>query len=112
MATPNKSLTRSARSVMLEPINVPKASDILAERLRGLILSGKIPEGERLPTERELVEDSVERAAVDRALELRGEGASLRRIAAQLEAEGHKPKRGGRWHPETLRRVLARPAVR
>jgi GntR family transcriptional regulator, transcriptional repressor for pyruvate dehydrogenase complex len=76
MGTPSKFVTNSGRSVMLEPINVPKASDILAERLRGLILSGKIPEGERLPTERELVEDSgLSRSSVRealRALEVEG----------------------------------------
>ena len=27
--------------------------------------------------------------------------------AAVLEAEGIRPKRGDRWHPETVRRMLA-----
>jgi len=28
-------------------------------------------------------------------------------IVAVLEAEGLRPKRGERWHPETVRRMLA-----
>jgi DNA invertase Pin-like site-specific DNA recombinase len=56
----------------------------------------------------ELVPDSTEAAAVARIGELRDGGASIRAIIATLDSEGHKPKRGGRWHPETIRRVLAR----
>lgn len=38
---------------------------------------------------------------------LRGEGASLRAIAAALMAEGVPPLRGQAWHPETVRKLLA-----
>jgi len=43
-----------------------------------------------------------------RITELKTAGASLREIGAVLEAEGRPPKRGGSWHPETLRRAAAR----
>ncbi|MEU5927094.1 recombinase family protein [Streptomyces antimycoticus] len=44
----------------------------------------------------------------ERARQLRDEdGLSLREIVAALEAEGIRPKRGERWHPETVRRMLA-----
>ncbi len=57
---------------------------------------------------RELVPDEAEQAALARARELHGTGASVRAIAAALAAEGHRPKRGGCWHPETVRRILVR----
>ena len=53
-----------------------------------------------------LAADDVERGAVARARELRGEGKSLREIARALVAEGHAP-RGKRWHVQTLARVVA-----
>lgn len=49
-------------------------------------------------------------ATVARIVELHGAGTSLRGIAVALEAEGHRTKRGGRWHPQTLARVVARAA--
>jgi DNA invertase Pin-like site-specific DNA recombinase len=65
--------------------------------------------------EGELVPDPAEAATVARIAELRGqldpetgEPTSLRKIAATLEREGHRPKRGDRWHAQTVARVLAR----
>jgi DNA invertase Pin-like site-specific DNA recombinase len=55
-----------------------------------------------------LIEDDDEQAAIRRIVELRDQGASLRSIAATLDAEGRKPKRGDRWHPTTVARVLER----
>jgi DNA invertase Pin-like site-specific DNA recombinase len=55
-----------------------------------------------------LVLDPAEQAAIRRIGELHEGGASLRSIAATLEAEGHRPKRGDRWHPQTVARVIAR----
>ncbi len=53
-------------------------------------------------------EDEQEAATVRRILELHGEGRSLREIAAALEEEGHRTKRGARWHKTTIQRVLSR----
>lgn len=56
----------------------------------------------------ELVADPDEQRAIARIVELDGEGLSLRQIAARLDEDGFRPKRGGRWHPTVVRRVLAR----
>lgn len=53
----------------ISPISVPKASDILADQLRDLILSGTIPPGGSLPPERDLVTSSgLSRSSVRDAL--------------------------------------------
>lgn len=67
---------------------------------------GAPPYGTR-SVEGELVVDPAEQRAVDRAYALRSSGASLRAIAETLTDEGYRPKRTDRWHPETLRRMLA-----
>jgi DNA-binding FadR family transcriptional regulator len=59
--------TRS--SIQLPPMEVPKASDILANELREHILSGEYPEGTLLPPERELVTQTrMSRTTVREAL--------------------------------------------
>ena len=63
------SSTRS--SVLLKPVDVPKASDVLARELRERILSGELPEGTALPAERELVKQTqMSRATVREALRI------------------------------------------
>lgn len=57
---------------------------------------------------RALVPDEREQATLVRIRELHTGGKSLREIAAVLTAEGHRPKRSARWHPETLKRIVAR----
>ncbi|MGW7513771.1 recombinase family protein [Streptomyces massasporeus] len=55
----------------------------------------------------------MEQAGRTRARQLRDEDElSYREIAAVLEAEDIRPKRGERWHPETVRRMLANPTNR
>jgi DNA invertase Pin-like site-specific DNA recombinase len=56
----------------------------------------------------QLVPVDDEQTARERILTLRAAGQSVRAIADTLTAEGHKPKRGGAWHPETIRRILTR----
>lgn len=62
----------SARSgVLLNPMSVPKASDVLARELRERILSGELVEGTALPAERELVKQTqMSRATVREALRI------------------------------------------
>jgi GntR family transcriptional repressor for pyruvate dehydrogenase complex len=56
-------------SSLISSIVVPKAADILAARLRDLIVKGEITPGSYLPTERELVvESSLSRTSVRDAL--------------------------------------------
>lgn len=56
-----------------------------------------------------VVED--EAATVARILALKAEGRSVRAIAEDLAAEGRRTKAGGRWHPTTVQRVIARGAA-
>jgi len=49
-------------------------------------------------------------AAIARIRALRAEGRSYASIARQLTAEGHPSQRGGRWLPNTVRRVWLRGA--
>ncbi len=71
---------------------VPKASDVLAERLREHILGGGYAEGTPLPTERELVAQSgLSRASVREALRV-------------LEVEGLVETRPGRNGGSVVRR--------
>jgi DNA invertase Pin-like site-specific DNA recombinase len=60
---------------------------------------------------RTVTEDDDEARTVARMHALRGEGLSLRQIAATLTDEGYRTKRGGEWASETVRKVLARVAV-
>jgi hypothetical protein len=52
------------------------------------------------------VVDDSEAETLSRMVELRNDGASLREIATVLADEGHRPKRGARWHPQTVARAL------
>jgi DNA invertase Pin-like site-specific DNA recombinase len=61
--------------------------------------------------DRELVADPDEQATLHRMVELRADGASLQAIAETLDAEGRRPKRGTRWHPTTVARVLSHAEV-
>jgi DNA invertase Pin-like site-specific DNA recombinase len=58
--------------------------------------------------EGELVLDDDEQAVRNRMEALRDRGASLRAIADELNGMGVPAKRGGRWHPQTVARVLQR----
>lgn len=58
--------------------------------------------------EGQLVAHEAEQFAVQRAVELRENCLTLREIAAQLEAEGHPTKRGGKWAPSVVREILTR----
>ena len=61
--------------------------------------------------ERSLIVEPAERATIALAVSLRQHGASLRRICAELERAGHRPKRGQRWHPTVVSRLLHREGV-
>ena len=64
-------------------------------------------EGVSLTAEdKELVPDPTEQATARRIRQLHQGGRSIREITATLNAEGVPAKRGGRWHPTTVARVL------
>lgn|SRR5690606_18094453 len=49
------------------------------------------------------------RAVRNRALELRNQGLAIRRIAAQLNAEGWRTRRGSQWYYEAVNKLLHEP---
>jgi GntR family transcriptional regulator, transcriptional repressor for pyruvate dehydrogenase complex len=62
---------RSQSELRLGPVEVPKASDVLAAELRERILTGELAEGDPLPAERELVKQAqMSRATVREALRI------------------------------------------
>jgi DNA-binding FadR family transcriptional regulator len=71
MAPVESNSTSTRSSVLLTPVDVPKASDVLARELRERILSGELTEGTALPAERELVKQTqMSRATVREALRI------------------------------------------
>lgn len=74
---------------------------------RGGFAYGSPPFGWRAESG-ELAEDASEQPALHRIRELRAEGRSLRYVARTIEAEGCQPKRSDRWHPETVRKIIAK----
>src|SRR5258708_2994790 len=71
MEAADASTTPSRSRVRLSPVEVPKASDVLAGQLRERILNGELVEGTPLPAERELVKQTqMSRATVREALRI------------------------------------------
>ena len=69
---------------------------------------GSIPYGYQLAADgRTLEANAAELRAVELVRELRGEGLTLRAIAARLEAAGCVPRGGAKWHPDTVARIAA-----
>jgi DNA invertase Pin-like site-specific DNA recombinase len=54
----------------------------------------------------QLVPDPNEQRILERVRELAASGASLRTIAATLTTEGYQTRRGGRWQPTQIARIL------
>lgn len=56
----------------------------------------------------ELIPVPEEQEAIRLATDLRKRGCSLREVGIALWDAGHLSKRGGRWHPTTVARMLSR----
>ena len=95
-----------------------RTRDALAHlRTQGVKLGGEAlgwVRGEACDAEgrRVVVDVEGESETVERIADLRAEGLPLRTIAARLDAEGRKTKRGGRWYASTVAAVLDRQAAR
>lgn len=57
---------------------------------------------------RALVEHPQEQEVLSRIAQMKREGLSLRGMADALTAEGFRPRRGARWHPESLNLIVRR----
>jgi GntR family transcriptional regulator, transcriptional repressor for pyruvate dehydrogenase complex len=85
-------VARKSRPLDIVAISVPKASDVLAKGLRERILEEALPEGTRLPAERELIAKSgLSRTSVREALRV-------------LEVEGLISTKTGRNGGSVIRR--------
>jgi DNA invertase Pin-like site-specific DNA recombinase len=69
--------------------------------------------GRRAQEDGTLIVDDAEQAVLWRARELRAEGYTLRGVAAILDEEGHRPRRGAAWnHVVVGRLVSGRPPAK
>jgi DNA invertase Pin-like site-specific DNA recombinase len=69
--------------------------------------TGGIPYGFAVTARGQLLPHPEEQATVTRARVLRAEGKSLRQVAAALVAEERRPRNGGGWAIQTIRRIVA-----
>lgn len=76
---------------------------LAVKRARGQRI-GTVPYGYR-SEDGMLVADAAEQAVVERARELRAEGASLRAVGRTLIAEGMTPRNGKGWNPQVVARM-------
>lgn len=60
---------------------------------------------------RVVVPSSSEQDTINRIIELRKRGGSLRAICELITEEGHKTKRGGKWRPKIIRSILKRSGI-
>jgi site-specific DNA recombinase len=68
---------------------------------------GSVPYGHRLaPCGHRLEAEPYEQAAKALARALKAEGRTLKAIGTALVAAGQHPRKGGAWHPETIRSLL------
>jgi DNA invertase Pin-like site-specific DNA recombinase len=69
--------------------------------------TGEVPYGQKVTEDGRLSLNPGEVHALERLRELRGQGLSMRQLAARMNEEGH-PCRGTRWHLTTVQRLLSR----
>jgi DNA invertase Pin-like site-specific DNA recombinase len=81
-----------------------------AKREAGGFAGGTLPYGFRLE-DGQLIQDAEEMVVVELVGRLAAGGASLRSIASALDEAGHRPRNGGTWHPNTIRRIAAQAPV-
>lgn len=72
---------------------------------------GHCPYGFQVDETGRLHPDHAESKAVDRILELRGQGQSYSAIAKQLNDLGYKTKTGRCWYPQTIKNVITARAA-
>ena len=97
-------LAEYERRVLRQRMEAGKAR----KKAAGGFAGGMPPYGWR-PVNKELERDPAEQVVVAEMQRLRGIGMSFRAIADQLNERGVPTKTGRRWHPPTVRDVLAHP---
>lgn len=89
-----------------EQIRERTRAAVATKRARGEA-HGFVPFGSQEVAQR-LAPVVAEVDAIETMRRMRGEGASLREIAAELQATGIPTKRGGTWRPATVLQILRR----
>jgi DNA invertase Pin-like site-specific DNA recombinase len=91
--------------------------EMISARTKAALQAAKA-RGVRLGRNAERLAPANHTAAVGRADQIKGimaelvaTGFSTRRIAEELTARGIATPRGGRWHPQTVKRVMERVAL-
>jgi len=91
--------------------------EMISTRTKAALQAAKA-RGVRLGRNAERLAQANRAAALDHAnqikgvlAQLAGSGMTTREIAAELTARGITTPRGGRWHPQTVRRVMERVAL-
>jgi DNA invertase Pin-like site-specific DNA recombinase len=91
--------------------------EMIASRTKAALQAAKV-RGVRLGRNAERLAPANHAAAMDRAdqiksllAELAGSGLSTREIAQELTARGIATPLGGRWHPQTVKRVMERVSL-
>jgi DNA invertase Pin-like site-specific DNA recombinase len=102
-ADPSRNLVRQVLQKAVE-----NEATIIAIRSAARATNGGSPPYGYRVEDGQLVANPAEQAVLVRIAELRAQGSTFRQIARALDAEGHRPKRARRWHPETVRRVVQR----
>jgi Recombinase len=69
---------------------------------------GRVAKRDERDEDGALDDDDDEVQLVERVLQLRDEGLSLRQVAATLDAEGIKPRRSDRWHSSVIAAIERR----
>ena len=84
-----------------------RTSEALQHMKRQGKRTGSIPYGYRLAGDGEtLVEDATEQDIIAAVLEYRQSGLSYRKIASRLADDGYSNRKGRRFHPGTIGRIL------
>ena len=86
-------------------------SAMSVKRKRGERISGHAPFGWDFGPKGRLVENAREQRIIARMKRMQAEGMSFRGIAAKLDAEGIRPKRGKQWIHTTVKSILLRNAA-
>jgi DNA invertase Pin-like site-specific DNA recombinase len=91
--------------------------EMISSRTKAALQAAKA-RGVRLGRNAERLAPANRAAALDHANQIKGvlaelnrSGMTNREIAAELTARGITTPRGGRWHPQTVRRVMERVAL-
>ncbi len=90
-----------------EAIGERTSTALQHKKTLGEYIGGRVPFGYQLADDGSLVQVTAEQAVLRKARALRSRGLSLRSIAEELHRAGHCTRRGGRFAPTQIMRMVA-----